>query len=72
MARLTAPPGAPAMTNVLAVVGEHRDDPDRLLAIGDDGHYYDLRLPDCSTVPVEPSEEWVVETPPEATRDLLD
>ena len=71
MARLSPRPGAPEMTNVLAVVGEHRDDPDHLLLLGDDGHYYDLRLSDGATVPIQLNEEWVVETPPEAATGLL-
>ncbi len=28
------------MTNVYAVVGEHRADPERLLLLGDDGRFY--------------------------------
>ena len=67
----TRHPGAPAMASVLAVVGEHRHDPDRLLALGEDGRYYDLRLPDCSAVPVELTAEWVVQTPPEAATEVL-
>jgi len=27
------------MTNVFAVVGQHRDVPDRLLLLGEDGHH---------------------------------
>lgn len=49
------------MTNVLAVVGERRDDPDHLLLLGDDGHYYDLRLTDGATIPTAPSEEWIID-----------
>ena len=49
------------MTNVFAVVGEHRDDPDRLLLLGDDGRYYAARSPDSQPTPVEPTEEWTVD-----------
>ena len=28
------------MTNIFAVVGEHRTEPERLLLLGDDGRYY--------------------------------
>ena len=65
-------PGDPAMTRVLAIVGEHRHDPDHLLALGEDGQYYDLHLPECSPIPIEPGEEWLIEPPPEATTELLD
>lgn len=58
------------MPNILAAVGEHRDDPDHLLLLGEDGHYYDLRLTDGATVPLplEPGEEWLFDpAPSEAT-----
>lgn len=49
------------MPNVLAVVGEHRDDPNHLLLLGEDGHHYDLRLTDGTTIPLapEPGDEWL-------------
>ena len=49
------------MTTVFAVVGEHRDDPNRLLLLGDDGRHYGHRLPDGPTTPVEPDGRWVVD-----------
>lgn len=49
------------MTLVFAVVGEHRDDPDRLLVLGDDGHHYDYRVPTGQTVPTVPDEAWDVD-----------
>ena len=54
------------MTTVFAVVGEHREDPDRLPLLGSDGLHYDHRLPDGPTRPVEPDGDWVVDaiTPP--------
>ena len=58
------------MTTVFAVVGEHRDDPDRLLLLGDDGVHYDLRLPDGPAVPIEPDERWFVDTAPAQFEDL--
>ena len=64
-------PGAPDMANVFAVVGEHRHDLDHLLVVGEDGRYYDLRLPGCTPVPVELTEEWVVQHPPESSAQLL-
>ena len=49
------------MITVFAVVGEHRDDPDHLLVLGEDGRHYDLHLPDGSAMPVEPDESWTVD-----------
>ena len=46
------------MTTVFAVVGEHHDDPDRLLLLGSDGQYYQFLLPDETTTPVIPDETW--------------
>jgi hypothetical protein len=51
-------PGAPIMTNVFAVVGEHRDDPDHLLVLGDDGSYYDYTLTTGQAEPTEPGADW--------------
>ena len=53
--------GATPVTTVFAVVGEHRDDPDRLLLLGDDGHYYGHHLPDGPTALVEPDERWTLD-----------
>ncbi len=51
------------MTNIFAVVGEHRDDPDRLLVIGEDGNAYDYKVPTGQFMPTEPQEEdWHVDT----------
>ena len=69
-ARQPKRPEVPVSTNVFAVVGEHRDDTDRVLALGEDGRYYAVRLPDCSAVPVELTDEWVVQTAPEAETEL--
>ena len=46
------------MTNVFAVVGKHREEPDRLLLVGDDGHFYAYATTDAEPTEVEPSEEW--------------
>ncbi len=45
------------MTNVFAVVGEHRRQPERLLLLGDDGRYYALTA-DGRPVAVHPSKSW--------------
>ena len=60
------------MPNILAVVGEHRDDPHHLLLLGEDGQHYDLRLTDGATTPLapEPGDEWLVDDESEA--DTLD
>ena len=55
-----------------ALVGEHRDDPDRLLLLGDDGRYYEYRLPDGQALPAEPDgAEWAVDPGLPAAEDLL-
>jgi hypothetical protein len=53
--------GAPARPTIFAVVGERRDDPNRLLLLGDDGRLYDLPLPDGPPVPAEPDGAWAVD-----------
>ncbi len=52
------PSTADDATNVFAVVGEHRDDPSRLLVLGDDGQYYDYALTTGHAAPVEPDQSW--------------
>ena len=60
------------MPTTFDLIGEHRDDPDRLLLLGEDGRYYAMRLPDGATVPTEPEAgEWAVEPPPPAAEDPL-
>ena len=55
------------MPNVFAVIGENRDDPDRLLLIGADGQHYQYQLPDGATTPVRPDGDWVLDpNPPSA------
>ena len=46
------------MTNIFAVVGEHRAEPSRLLLIGDDGHFYAYGKGEGQPTEVQPSEEW--------------
>ena len=45
------------MTNVFAVVGEHRWEPGRLLLLGEDGRYYAYRATGAP-IEVEPSAAW--------------
>jgi hypothetical protein len=51
----------PIVECVFSVVGQHREDPDRLLLFGDDGCYYQLDPLEGVPVPVESTEDWVVE-----------
>jgi hypothetical protein len=56
-----APAGEASVPPVLAVVGEHLDDPDRLLLLGEDGRHYQYQLSDGTTIPVEPDDAWVID-----------
>jgi len=47
------------MTTVFAVVGEHRDDPDQWLLLGDDGHYYACPDPAAPPTPLSPPDDVV-------------
>ena len=49
------------MTNVFAVVGEHRREPWRLLLIGDDGHFYAYATDRRQPVEIEPTEDWAID-----------
>ena len=55
------------MTNVFAVVGEHRAEPDRLLLLGDDGRYYAFAA-DGRPIEVEPSGVWRLDADTAAAR----
>ena len=70
MPRNPAAPGDPAVTTVFAVVGEHRDDPTRLLLLGADGRHYAHALPDGPTIPVEPDERWAVDAAPPPVEEI--
>ncbi|MDP9363745.1 MAG: hypothetical protein M3Q10_05875 [Chloroflexota bacterium] len=52
------------MTNVFAVVGEHRAEPDRLLLLGDDGRYYAFAA-DGRPAEVEPGDAWSLDNDPD-------
>jgi len=56
--RLDLVPAGPA---VLAVVGEHRTDPTRLLLLGDDGMYYTFSDDIDDPVAVELTADWIVD-----------
>ena len=58
------------MTNVFAVVGEHRDEPSRLLLLGDDGNSYAYANAFGQPIVVEPTDEWSID--PDALRHEVD
>jgi hypothetical protein len=60
----------PAMTSVFAVVGQHREDPERLLLLGADGQHYALALPDGDPDPVQPDEDWELDPPAPPAEEL--
>lgn len=59
------------MTTVFAVVGQHEEDPDLLLLLGDDGRHYQYDVTSETTAPTEPAAGWIVDpdapTPDEVT-----
>jgi hypothetical protein len=59
------------MTTVFAFVGEHREDPDRLLLLGADGQLYEHLLPDGPMTPIEPDDQWTRDVPAPEPDDLL-
>jgi hypothetical protein len=48
------------MPNEFTFVGEHRDDTDQLLVLGDDGNYYRYQPAQESFAQVQPDETWLV------------
>jgi hypothetical protein len=59
------------MPTVYSVIGEHRDNPDRLLALGSDGKHYALTLPSGATAPTEPGDEWAIDSLPPDPEDVV-
>jgi hypothetical protein len=62
------------MTNVFAVVGEHRAEPERLLLLGEDGRYYAFAA-EGRPAAVEPSDAWRLDdgtSSPEADGEIDD
>ena len=58
-------PGASVVTNVFAVVGEHRREPWRRRLIGEDGRVYAYATDGGRPLEVEPCEAWRLEAAPE-------
>jgi hypothetical protein len=60
------------MTTVFAIVGQHEEDPNRLLLVGDDGQHYQYQLPDGTTTPVVADEEpWQIDALPVPVEELI-
>ena len=57
------------MTNVFAIVGEHREEPGRFLLLGDDGQFYAYAADDGRTIEVEPTDEWELDANAETLAD---
>lgn len=49
------------MTNVFAAAGEHRDEPSRLLLLGEDGHYDAYGRVAAQPTQVDPGDEWEID-----------
>lgn len=49
------------MATIFAVIGAHQEDPDRLIALGDDGQTYQLDLPQGTSTPIEPGDDWLID-----------
>jgi hypothetical protein len=60
------------MTNIFAVIGEDRDDPDRLLVLGADGQHYAYHIAEGTTAPVELNDEWTFDPNPPPRDELIE
>ena len=49
------------MTNQFSIIGQHRDNPNQLLLIGDDGQRYSTDISMSEPVPVDSEDEYVVD-----------
>jgi hypothetical protein len=63
------PLSSPTPPNELAVVGENKSDPEQLLLLGADSNYYAYSLPDGDLHPVQPNDDWLVES--DSPQDLF-
>lgn len=57
------------MNNEYNVIGEHKDDDEHLLVVGDDGQPYDYHLSRETVEPVEIDENWEVDDAMEGSDD---
>jgi hypothetical protein len=49
------------MTNQFSIIGQHRENPDQLLLIGDDGQRYATDISMSDPVPVESDEDYLID-----------
>lgn len=50
------------MATIFSVIGSRHDNPDRLILLGDDGQHYELELPSVAPIPVEPGDDWLLDS----------
>ena len=58
------------MANEYNVIGEHKDNDEHLLVMGDDGQPYDYCLTRETVEPVEIDESWAIDDPHSSNDDL--
>ena len=58
------------MGNEYNVIGEHKDDEEHLLVVGDDGQPYDYCLTRESLEPTDIDDNWQIDCQEEATEEL--
>ena len=59
------------MTTVYSIIGEHSDDPARLLALGADGQHYALVLSQGTLTPVDVDDSWSLDPEAPDREDIL-
>lgn len=60
------------MTNEYNVIGEHKENEEHLLVVGDDGRHYDYSLANERIEPVQQvDDQWTIDEPHEGEDDIL-
>ena len=59
------------MTNEYNVIGEHKENEEHLLVVGDDGQHYDYSLTSERVEPVQVDDRWNVDEPNKGGEDVL-
>ena len=59
------------MTTVYSIIGEHREDPARVMVLGSDSQYYAMILPSRVTFSVEPDYDWCLDEVQPGTEGVL-
>jgi hypothetical protein len=49
------------MTNQFSIIGQHRENPDQLLLLGDDGQHYATDISMSEPVPVKSDEDYLID-----------